>query len=94
MEIRRGHVNMCSRDLLSMHTISTAGHDKDSVRWAGESDKAYPDIFTKPPTFPKSRKPGHLTREQFDQFFREVRILSSILYHGLGQSLHTRWSIF
>lgn len=46
--------------------------DEVKKRWPGESDDAYPEVFTKPPKFPSKMKPGQLNRQQFQQFFEEV----------------------
>ena len=39
--------------------------------WPGDSDEAYPTVFTKIPTQPKKWKPGQLTQEQLEQFFNQ-----------------------
>lgn len=42
-------------------------------QWPGQSDEAYPELFTVPPKpFSEPLKPGQLNEEQFQQFWDEV----------------------
>lgn len=44
-------------------------------RWLGQSDQAYPEVFTKIPPQPAVQKPGQLTQEQVEQFFTEGYVI-------------------
>ncbi|XP_041352957.1 1-deoxypentalenic acid 11-beta-hydroxylase-like [Gigantopelta aegis] len=42
---------------------------KQNVRYPGESEEAYPDVFTVMPPQPKEKKPGQLPEESIKQYF-------------------------
>jgi len=43
--------------------------------WPGDSDEEHPEVFTKIPPQPKTKKPGQLTKEQLEQFFNEGYVI-------------------
>ena len=51
-------------------------------RYPGQSDEAFPDVFTRPPAPPVTCKPGQLNEQQFRQYFEEVKIIQLQGYYG------------
>ena len=47
----------------------------DVRRYPGQCDEAYPEVYLRAPPFPQNLKPGQLSEQQFEQFFREVNLL-------------------
>ena len=48
--------------------------DTTTKRWPGESEEAYPEVFTVAPPRVGPKKPGQLTDEQIKHFFEKVGI--------------------
>ena len=49
----------------------------EEKRYPGQSDEAFPDVFTRPPAFPVTLKPGQLSEQQFRQYFEEVCVINT-----------------
>ena len=45
---------------------------KQNVRFPGEVDETYPEVFTKMPPQPKEKKPGQLSEELIKEYFDKV----------------------
>ena len=47
----------------------------ETKKFRGEIDESYPELFTKlPQNQPPTGKPGQLTPDQLDHFFKEVSL--------------------
>ena len=52
----------------------------DEKQFPGESDEAWPEVFTKAPSMPTTLKPGQVSKEQLERFYSEVRDRKIINY--------------